>query len=149
MSATREHLSGLELAINELRKAGVKSGTLPRMVLTNLIDQAQSAEPAQVEAVEVVAWRIKGDSSSPSIMTNGAALFNERNYPGSLAGREPLMTVAQHNRIMAAAKPDAELVELLRCASAYVLEHACTVGGEASHDLSDRIDAKLAEVNKQ
>lgn len=149
MTATREHLAGLELAINELRKAGVKSGTLPHMVLTNLTDQARSAEPVQGEAVEVVAWRIKGDSSSPSIMTNGAALFNERNYPGSLAGREPLMTVTQHNRIMAAAKPDAEL--LRQC----MAEELATWKGDyrgpvgrALHDLQQRIDAKLAELQK-
>lgn len=64
-----------------------------------------SAELAALKAVpdevEVAAWRIKGATSSPALMSNGAALFNERNYPGSLADREPLMTVAQHNAIVA------------------------------------------------
>lgn len=40
---TRAHLAGLELAITEMHKCGIKSGSLPHMVVTNLIDEAKAA----------------------------------------------------------------------------------------------------------
>lgn len=152
MTATREHLAGLELALNRWNDGGptIQYGKL----LFDLIEQAQSApEPVQGEALRVVGVRISTDGFgsyiADSAMGIGAA------QPGEV--REPLMTVAQHNRIMAAAKPDAELVELLRDKfpriditkplpldeKAHCCEYTIFVERERLHRL---IDAKLASL---
>lgn len=136
MTATRKDLAGLELALNELELDNhqpVVAG------LWRLIAQAKAApaDPGQGEAVEVVGTRYS------RITENGrnvslVRLSRSRRYVGWHA--EDLMTVAQHNRIMAAAKPDAELVELL----IEVMDWAVKLE-PIPHSLIDRIDAKLKE----
>jgi hypothetical protein len=169
---------------------------------------AHSAEPVQGEAVEVVAY---GDTDQLAALNKeSSASCAVWNRPGR--NRTALMTVAQHNRIMAAAsakqgeaafspsskpvawinsytlaesatkkfgsyylsptrsdeddtplytspaKPDAELVELLSSCRGIVareVERWNQVAarlldkGAVESDLLKRIDAKLAEVNKQ
>lgn len=124
-------------------------------------------KPVQGEVVRVVGVRISavgfGSYIADSAMGIGAA------QPGEV--REPLMTVAQHNRIMAAAKPDAdhfrdpaqmvdaELVELLVEAEPLLdlLRSEKTIRGDGNppgltiskcESLLDRIEAKLAELRK-
>lgn len=131
MTPTREHLAGLELAFKQINS----DGGFDDDSLLRLITEAQSApEPVQGEALRVVGVRISTDGFgsyiADSAMGIGAA------QPGEV--REPLMTVAQHNRIMAAAKPDAELVELLRMVRN---EWHCV---PRDYSQLERIDAKLA-----
>jgi hypothetical protein len=137
MTVTREDLSGLKLAAKYLRdkesenwlgSKGHHTGYIAAAVdLERLAVEAQPAEPVQGEAVEVVGYLYKSHSGVYSQM------------PGR--EWEPLMTVAQHTRIIAAAKPDAELVELLRDAKAALDPFDDKL-------LEARIDAKLAEANK-
>jgi hypothetical protein len=114
---------------------------------------AQSAEPVQGEAVEVVGFVTLGGvfhgGSGPELgeidIEPDMGVLERLQYKivtGSDDVYLDLMTVAQHNRIMAAAKPDAELVELLRRAK----QKLWTSRGDT---LPSEIDAKLAEVNKE
>lgn len=106
---------------------------------------AQSApEPVQGEAVEVVAWANPSDLVEDGYGHSFGVSSSE--YPG----RVPLMSVAQHNRIMAAAKPDAELVALLEDCRGPVIDAVnnadCQANAELYNALIKRIDAKLAEL---
>ena len=94
-----------------------------------------SPEPVQGEEVRVVGVRISTDGFGSYIADSAMGIGAAK--PGEM--REPLMTVAQHNRIMAAAKPDAELVELLR-----EVRKRCPLPDWAR----TRIDAKLEELVK-
>lgn len=138
MTATREHLAGLELAIAELIKVGVKRGSLPHMVLTNLADEAQSApEPVQGEAV--ACW-IKSSVPGADIVVLGNPADI---HQAATDTKIPLYT--------SAAKPDAELVELLRIAEAELLDWRTSFPDADStytDNLRSRIDAKLAELTK-
>ena len=127
MTVTREDLSGLELALELVAKIGPD---IVWQALAELRDQAQSAEPVQGEAVEVVCITQGG--------CNVTWTATKELTPAGTA----LMSVRQHNRIMAPAKPDAELLELLRqCLEAMRTPYSDT-------RLMARIDAKLAEANK-
>jgi hypothetical protein len=96
--------------------------------------QAQSAEPVQGEAI-----RVRGYIRCESVEGMG---FVETLTHAAGHNAYPLMTVAQHNRLIAAAKPDAELVDLLRqCLDAMRAPYSDT-------RLMARIDAKLSEANK-
>lgn len=102
MTATRKHLAGLELALERWNDGGhaIQYGKL----LSELIEQAQSApEPVQGEAVEVVAH--VATMGFGQHYASGIGEPIDRCIPG-----EPLMTVAQHRRIMAAATRPADQV---------------------------------------
>lgn len=117
-----------------------------------LCDAFRAQVPNQAgEAVEVVAYG----------STHGINPVLSRHALGS-SGEQlsvydiPLMTVAQHNRIMATAKPDAELVELLREVSYRLGLHKVWGGMEWAYHpipphtylkLIERIDAKLASLS--
>jgi hypothetical protein len=110
---------------------------------------AQSAEPVQGEAVEVVAYM---NTASGKVVKYGPTVMD---WDDEQEPVESLMTVAQHNRIMAAAKPDAELVGLLSSCRGIVareVERWNQVAarlldkGAVESDLLKRIDAKLAEL---
>lgn len=117
MSATRKHLAGLELALERWNAGGpaIQYGKL----LSELIEQAQSApEPVQGEAVEVVGFVTLGGlfhgGSGPElgdidIEPDMGALerLQYRTVDGSDDVQLDLMTVAQHQRILA--QRDAEL----------------------------------------
>ena len=114
--------------------------------------QAQSAEPVQGEAVEMVAYLLKHDSGARLVDINSQSMQIAQHLHGGHIHK--LITLDQHNRIMAAAKPDAELVELLRDERNYgPLGISCQVGMVercvCKMCRMKRIDAKLAEVNKQ
>lgn len=104
--------------------------------------RAQSApEPVQGEAVEIVGYQWL---DTPNYRKKLPAFA--QNQPKQDEFR-PLMTVAQHNRIMAAAKPDAELVR--QC----IAQELATWEGDfqgpvqtAMRCLQVRIDAKLASL---
>lgn len=69
---------------------------------------AQAQVAPEAEPVEVVAWAGDGGTLYPTMKS-------VRKYLPVGRSAEPLMAVAQHNRIMASApQHDAELVELLR-----------------------------------
>lgn len=113
--------------------------------LMELLDQAQSAEPVQGEAVEVVGYVAQQDMDWQGDCTLRKTAMADYTIP--------VMTVAQHNRSMAAAKPDAEMVALLRDERNYgPLGVSCQVGMVERCVCKmcriRRIDAKLAEVNK-
>lgn len=100
--------------------------------------RAQSApEPVQGEAVEVVGYGCEGQIEvlKHVPLTGGMKVSGREREKYNV----PLMTVAQHNRIMAAAKPDAELVALLRDAKAALDPFDDKL-------LEARIDAKLATL---
>jgi hypothetical protein len=117
MTVTREHMAGLELAY-ELSQMNSFPVSFERS-LEQLIEQAQSAEPVQGEAVEVVGVRISTDGFgsyiADSAMGIGAA------QPGEV--REPLMTVAQHQKIMAAFSPSSKPVAWI---NSYTLAESAT-----------------------
>lgn len=97
MTATREHLAGLELA----HKTIAPYSSWCAGQLRKLIDQAQSTtEPVHGEAVEVVGYGCAGQIE----VLKHVPLTGAMKVSG--CSREkysvPLMTVAQHNRIMAA-----------------------------------------------
>ena len=154
MTVTREHLAGLELALELVAKIGPD---IVWQALADLRDQAQSAEPVQGEAVEVVAY---GDTDQLAALNKeSSASCAVWNRPGR--NRTALMTVAQHDRIMAPAKPDAELVELLRDVQACrkltsvplkiaFMEQrnmdSLSAVAEWISAVNSRIDAKLAEL---
>lgn len=159
MTATRKDLSGLELALNKLELDNhqpVVAG------LWRLISQAKAApaEDGQGEAVEVVAYLLKHDSGARLVDVNSQSMQVAQQLLGGHIHK--LLTLEQHNHIMAAAKTktDAELVELLRdvqiCRNLtsypLKLEFAKTRnldGVEGVHDwmaeVHSRIDAKLKE----
>jgi hypothetical protein len=97
------------------------------------------SEPVQGEAVQIVGSLIDGE------------FFHcVQNGPGNTL----LMTVAQHHRIMAAAKPDAELVSLLMDISAMLHYGRLTIincyprNRDCRAILAD-VDAKLATLSKE
>lgn len=187
MTATREHLAGLELALELYTQ---ECQPLPfTEVLCDLIDQAHSAEPVQGEAVALdqrleaagmlsVAKLLQGAPIDAFLkhagvndiasllqwaeMRRGEYLRMQARYDlGERDKGDDLYewVVAHcavfpelHVNIRAAAKPDAELVELLRDARRCVMDCADPDAGgptrrEAQSTLA-RIDAKLAELEK-
>lgn len=97
-----------------------------------LIAKSAPAEPVSREAVEVVGYM------SCDGLDNG--LIRRTSYKTYTV---PVMTVAQHNRIMAALSPpspDAELVELLQDASQWFADRDIDI------NLARDIDAKLASL---
>lgn len=146
MTATREHLPGLELALESIDVSGCDY-----MRLKDLIAEAQSApEPVQGEAVDWVAWTTAEPDGD-----GGYQLGIELGADQPDFGVHPLMTVAQHNRIMAAAKPDAELVEslmeALKGTNDFVEQHSNRwdgMSGPHPNDLVAAAHAALAEWNK-
>jgi hypothetical protein len=98
--------------------------------------RAQSAEPVQGEAVAY------GDTDQLAALNKeSSASCAVWNRPGR--NRTALMTVAQHNRMMAAAKPDAELVDILK----RVVDYYAEGEGELKCIAQD-CRAKLAELQK-
>ena len=150
MTVTREDLSGLKLARSIIEENWPADALLE--IVDNCIAEAQSAEPVQGEAVEVVGFVTLGGvfhgGSGPELgeidIEPDMGVLERLQYK-TVTGSDDvyldLMTVAQFNRIMAAAKPDAELVELLRLAKAALDPFDDKL-------LEARIDAKLAEANK-
>ena len=129
---------------------------LKRSECERLIRAALSApaEPVSRETVQVVGVRISTDGFGSYIADSAMGIGGPA--PGEV--RESLMTVNQHNRMMAAPpSPDAELVELLRDARAdlaayidgaypqYMLEYPHNQRKHAADtEIVRRIDAKLA-----
>lgn len=97
MQVKREHLAGLELALDEMHD--MLDGSCETR-LNRLIEQAKTAP--FVTGADVVAF-VKGDDAHRVISW----------HPDKPAFAHPvgteLMTVAQHSRIMAGAKVDANL----------------------------------------
>jgi hypothetical protein len=131
MTAKREDLSGLKLARSIIEENWPADALLE--IVDSCIAEAQSAEPVQggvTKELAALAWQMA---------------FAEGDAAGDMSFRvakHVSMLLTQHNRIMAAAKPDAELVELLRqCLEAMRTPYSDT-------RLMARIDAKLAEANK-
>jgi hypothetical protein len=144
MTTNQSHIAGLELALDKLALSNSDCRDLQ-----DLIAQAKAApEPVQGEAVEVVAVVDEADEGF---------FADLRDVPGvgcTVRRGDKLMTVAQHTRIMAAARPDAELVALLsemrrgiECTS---LHHKRSEqhGYDDPCKVLARIDAKLAELRK-
>jgi hypothetical protein len=116
--------------------------------------KAQSApEPVSREAVQVVGVRISTDGFGSYIADSAMGIGGPA--PGEV--RESLMTVAQHQRILAAsahpadqvAEPDAELVELLidaRKGLDNVGRQDLYINYEGVSKIKGRIDAKLASL---
>ena len=134
--------------------------TLMRKAAAALIDQAKSApaEPVSREAVDIVGVVVLGGmfhgGSGPELGDIDIELnpdVLERIQQEVVTSSDdvmlPLMTVNQHNRMMAATpSPDAELVELLRDAS-FAIGSMLTNGEWYSpEELKHRIDAKLASL---
>jgi hypothetical protein len=143
MTPEHKHIAGLELARTELPKTSTRNYLL---ALDELIEQAKAApEPVQGEAVEVVACWLQSVWPGVDIVVLGDPADI---YQATTDTKHPLMTVAQHRRITAAAKPDAELVELLGEALPAVRYEAQRgdAKGDEYRDLLKRIDAKLAEL---
>jgi len=127
MTPNQLHIAGLELAHQTIEPYSKWCAE----ALAKLTTQAKAA-PVQGEAVDVVAY-----------IDSGGALYTAKLLEimsVDSAGCEPLMTVAQYNRIMAATKPDAELIELLCAVMAEVGPF------ELGTALCSRIDAKLAAL---
>jgi hypothetical protein len=126
--------------------AAIDDGCNEIATLFDLIEQAQSApaEVAQGDDVFVVGYYCRDEK--------GLATLNWLPHENAL----PLMTVAQHNRTVAALtappSPDAELVELLAklrqmvCATPQDDIDRCDVWISAKHPVIERIDAKLASL---
>ena len=107
----------------------------------------QTTEPT--EAVEVVAWRTNRDEDStfPRLHKSEAeahslvAICNN----GPRITKEPLMTVAQHKRLMANhSADDLNMVNVSKELIARVLEHAEFVSGAAG-DAEDELRALLGQ----
>jgi len=138
MTATREHLAEqlLDLILEQCRywqgRDEARRGNFASLYAEarELVNKAHSAEPVQGEAVEVVAWRVTG---------NGGLTVTPE-YPVWAVGDAGLTIQPLYT---SPAKPDAELVELLRD---IVAEDS--IKWVLGDSLMDRIDAKLAEVNK-
>ena len=123
MTATREHLAGLELAFKQVNS----DGGFDEESLLRLIAEAQSTpEPVQGEAV--ACW-IKSSVPGADIVVLGNPADI---HQAATDTKIPLYT--------SAAKPDAELVELLLIA----YEHG-RYRRLSDYELS-RIDAKLASL---
>jgi len=136
MTATREHLSGLELARETLNHWPVTGLVAAKLALDQLIAEAQSAEPVQGEAVffvdpEALAF---GDRSTRS--------YRRKNDVATL----PLYTSPD--------KPDAELVELLQTISgifpADMSDDKSSRTGWLPHirEAVNKLRAKLAELQQ-
>jgi hypothetical protein len=117
--------------------------------LTSAQAKSAPAEPVSREAVQVVGVRISTDGFGSYIADSAMGIGGPA--PGEV--RESLMTVNQHNRMMAAPpSPDAELVELLsqcRGIAAKEVERwtraaaILPVNADIESSLLTRIDAKL------
>jgi hypothetical protein len=163
MTPNRTHLAEqvLELILDECRywqhKDEARRGNFAILYAAarELVDKAQSApEPVSREAVQVVGVRISTDGFGSYIADSAMGIGGPA--PGEV--RESLMTVNQHNRMMAATpSPDAELVELVRSKfpridpcqpvpldeKAHCCEYTIYVERERLHRI---IDAKLASL---
>jgi hypothetical protein len=157
MTATREDLSGLELALSTAESMRFASeldakDTLIAIEhgLSMLVAEAQSAEPVQGEAVALTVVDFKRLEQHSLGYTERLDVLIE-----SLNAH----FLTQHNRLMAAALPDAELVEVLTdaCADlkayidaeypAHMLEYPHNQRKrESDMGVVNRIDAKLAEL---
>jgi hypothetical protein len=144
MTVTREHLAGLELAAKYLRdkesenwlgSKGHHTGYIAAAVdLERLAVEAQSAEPVQGEAVEVVVkvWN-QGGSGEFRTFEGGEYLPD-----GTQLYTSP-------------AKPDAELIQILKFARTTMAvtaksENLREVERRSLLDEVARIDAKLADA---
>ena len=171
MTPNLSHVAGLQFALDTHIIGDLRA----RQQVEEIIQQAKSApaEPVSRESVEVVGW---ADESATAFIDQDCKQYGES--IGGAAGSAvsaytaALMTVAQHNRIVAALtppSPDAELVELLREARE-LIEHGdfreghCMCGSAVeSHGFGDghspvdagvyyagqvmeRIDAKMASL---
>lgn len=101
------------------------------------------AEPVSREAVEVVAHAVDHPEVGYKVYKDYALWMT-----GGEWAHNPLMTVAQNNRIVAALtappSPDAEMVELLRAVRA---EYKAAIHWEDLRLVMKRIDAKLASLS--
>jgi hypothetical protein len=131
MTATREDLAGLKMAY-ELSQMNSFPVSFERS-LEQLIEQAQSAEPVQGEAVEYQQLSRYGNWDR----------IDKATFDLGKLGQSPERFRALYT---SPAKPDAELVELLRQASHWLKVHAPAASTEQA--IADDIDAKLAAVNK-
>lgn len=145
MTATREHLAGLELALELYTQ---ECQPLPfTEVLCDLIDQARSAEPVQGEAVALIVERdIFGTMHIKMPAHDGGEPFDfvQVQYRYPYTDNQSTKRLADQIALLIAggaatspAKPDAELVELLQSMPGWI-------GG----DWADKLRAKLSEVNK-
>lgn len=117
MTPNQSHVAGLELAY----EIALANGPTAAHAIGDALDVAEKstpAEPVQGEVVEVVAHMYQHDETGLIGFVDQQQVdwgFEKNNPRLQLCG--PLMTVAQHNRIVAALttppSPDAELVELL------------------------------------
>jgi len=162
MTPDHKHIAGLELARETLNHWPVTGLAAAKLALDQLITQAKSTpEPVQGEAVEIVAYMttaVKVGHLRPHKALNylKSAADSQQDHWFELdcsVSTDELMTVAQHRRIMAAAKPDAELVELLAEArKSIVYKPSCQDGAVVQCSCEacvlNRIDAKLAELRK-
>lgn len=137
----REHLAGLELALSEVHKAGIKSGTLTHMVLKNLLNQACAGKESAVHGTdqakaapqaEPVAYAAFADNGNIRMWCRSALdVTRITDEHGNKA--VPLYTHPP--------APDAELIELLR--DCYP---GCGLTKRETQALRARIDAKLAQL---
>ena len=155
MTPDHKHIAGLELARETLNHWPVTGLAAAKLALDQLITQAKSTpEPVQGEAVEIVAYMttaVKVGHLRPHKALNylKSAADSQQDHWFELdcsVSTDELMTVAQHRRIMAAAKPDAELVAMLRETRDWVDSNSCH--GTDAIDLMRRIDVKLAGLRK-
>jgi hypothetical protein len=128
MTPNNSHVAGLELALDAAFEAGQNGDDMYRAIY-QLCAKAKAvpAEPVQGEAV---AWLDLSKLAKTSM-----AYATSMRCTGL---QSPLYTHP--------AKPDAELVELLREARGYVSARA--VGPMETNHLLRRIDTKLAELRK-
>jgi hypothetical protein len=134
--------SKLRAAVEFTRADLGESGTNYPHVRTLLAFAEQhldTPEPVQCEAVEVVAHMYQHDETGRVGFVDQQQVdwgFEKNNPRLHLCG--PLMTVAQHNRIMAAAKPDWRAHSIN-----YARGEKCP---ETIETLQAHIDAKLSEL---
>jgi hypothetical protein len=138
MKPNQSHVAGLALALELLSGfTADEVGDSPYITIKDWLSEAKSApaEVAQGEAVKVVGYQWLDTAHFRKNLPNFA-----QNQPKQDEFR-PLMTVAQHNRIVAALtapQPDAELMELLqRLRSMY---------RRGDLDVWTCVDAKLASL---
>ena len=156
MTPNQSHVAGLELAMDEMHD--MLDGSCEAR-LNRLISEAKSApaEPISREAVEVMAHAVYHPEVGYKVYKDYALWMT-----GGEWAHNPLMTVAQHNRIVAALtappSPDTELVampdlrellEMLLIDDARRIKHSGSwrqdLHGRATAMLA-RIDAKLANL---
>ena len=157
MTPNKSHVAGLELAKEALANWPVTGLTSAKNALDQLIEEAQSApEPVQGEAV---AWILRVGGYQDVLVEDYKRVLSEQEHfigRGRTADIIPLYTEA--------AKPDAELVELLRDVREWASKAndlvlypvastmTCRAAVEAETlvidltGLQNRIDAKLASL---